>query len=603
MIPKIKEFFRVLGEIKYILPTIRYKFPLPDDSVSLAHMFEATVQEHGEKNFIVYNDEEWSYNQINESANILAKFLVKEGVGHQDRVVLFMENRSDYVISLIALNKIGAIGVLINNSLTGDPLIHCINSSDSKKCIVGEELTEAFSNVLSDITIQDSKDIYWCEDTNSIGTPSWATNLKNSLDLSKIENLKEIEQVTAKDTAFYIFTSGTTGVPKAAIFPNAKIVAASINITVGGYRMTHEDRLYNCLPLYHSTGLMLGLSAVISTGASIFIKRKFSASAFWAEVQKHQTTTFIYVGELCRYLSLQEPCEEEKNNPIRAMVGNGLRPDLWDCFRGRFGVERIAEIYGASEGACMFLNMLNKDKTIGMTNAKVALLQYDVASDELKRNSDGFCSETAEEEPGLLAVKISPDAPFNGYTDKKESEKKILRDVLEKGDAWFNSGDLIKRMDVGFALGQTHYQFVDRVGDTFRWKSENVSTNEVAEILNQSPEVNMANVYGVKVTGCEGRAGMVTFNQTPGKDVNWADLSSFIAGQLPSYARPLFIRVTSKLDTTGTFKLKKNDLREEAFHLDKVDGDIVYVKKPGSNDYVPLDNDFYELIQNDQAGF
>ena len=119
--------------------------------------------------------------------------------------------------------------------------------------------------------------------------------------------------------------------PKAAIFPNAKIVAASVNITVGGYQMTYEDRLYNCLPLYHSTGLMLGLSAVISTGASVFIKRKFSASSFWAEVQKHQTTTFIYVGELCRYLSLQEPCEEEKNNPIRSMVGNGLRPDLWDC--------------------------------------------------------------------------------------------------------------------------------------------------------------------------------------------------------------------------------------------------------------------------------
>ena len=161
--------------------------------------------------------------------------------------------------------------------------------------------------------------------------------------------------------------------------------------------MTHEDRLYNCLPLYHSTGLMLGLSAVISTGASVFIKRKFSASSFWAEVQKHQTTTFIYVGELCRYLSLQEPCEEEKNNPIRSMVGNGLRPDLWDCFRGRFGVKRIAEIYGASEGACMFMNMLNKDKTIGMTNATVALLEYDVASDELKRNSDGFCLKTIQD--------------------------------------------------------------------------------------------------------------------------------------------------------------------------------------------------------------
>ena len=603
MLNNVKEFFRVLGEIKYILPTLRYKFPEPDDTASLANNFEVMVEEHGEKNFIVFEGEELSYNQANEAANILASFLVKEGVAHQDRVVLFMQNRSDYVISLLALNKVGAIGVLINNSLTGDPLIHCINSSDSKKCIIGEELTEVFKDVMSDINIKDSKDIYWCEDNKTIETPDWATNLKSSLDQSKIQNIKETEKVTAKDTAFYIFTSGTTGVPKAAIFPNSKIVAASVNITHGGYRMTHEDRLYNCLPLYHSTGLMLGLAACISVGASIFIKRKFSASSFWAEVQEHQTTTFIYVGELCRYLSLQEACPEERNNPIRAMVGNGLRPDLWDCFRDRFEVERICEIYGASEGACMFMNILNKDKTIGMTNADVVLLEYDVASDELKRSSDGLCEKITDEMPGLLAVKISPDSPYNGYTDKKESDKKILRDVLEKGDAWFNSGDLIKKMDVGFSLGQAHYQFVDRIGDTFRWKSENVSTNEVAEILNQSPEVNMANVYGVKVPGCEGRAGMVTFNKTPGKEVNWSELSSYISDQLPSYARPVFIRVTDKIDTTGTFKLKKNDLREEAFHLDKIDEDIIFVKKPGLSEYVALDNSFYELIQNDQAGF
>ena len=201
-------------------------------------------------------------------------------------------------------------------------MIHCINSSDSKKCIVGEELTHELSDVLNDINIKDKNDIYWVEDSKAIQTPDWATNLRSSLDYSKNENLVETDNVTAKDTAFYIFTSGTTGVPKAAIFPNAKIVAASFNISNTGYRMTHEDRLYNCLPLYHSTGLMLGLAAVIHSGASVFVRRKFSASMFWKEAQKYQTTTFIYVGELCRYLSFQEPCEEEKNNPLRAMVGN-----------------------------------------------------------------------------------------------------------------------------------------------------------------------------------------------------------------------------------------------------------------------------------------
>ncbi|MBT7276128.1 MAG: long-chain-acyl-CoA synthetase, partial [Woeseiaceae bacterium] len=430
----------------------------------------------------------------------------------------------------------------------------------------------------------------------------WATNLRSSLDYSKNGNLVETDNVTAKDTAFYIFTSGTTGVPKAAIFPNAKIVAASFNISNTGYRMTQEDRLYNCLPLYHSTGLMLGLAAVIHSGASVFVRRKFSASMFWKEVQKYQTTTFIYVGELCRYLSFQEPCEEEKNNPLRAMVGNGLRPDLWDCFRGRFGVERICEIYGASEGACMFMNGLNKDKTIGMTNATVVLLKYDVANDELIKNDNGFCIEAENEMPGLLAVKISPDSPYNGYTDKKESEKKILRNVLEEGDAWFNSGDLIKTMDVGFSVGQKHYQFVDRIGDTFRWKSENVSTNEVAEIINQYSQVNMANVYGVQIPNTEGRAGMVAFNCDL-NEFNWDSFAEYVNDALPSYARPVFVRIIKELETTGTFKLKKNELRDEAYHLDKVNNDRVFIKKPGTNSYAELDNETYQDISNGSVPF
>ena len=602
MFSKMKEFFRVLGEFKQIIPVLKYKFPLPDESASLAHSFEKSVAKYANKNFLIFEEDQLSYDEANKSANVLANFLSSEGVQHQDRVVLFMQNRTDYVISLLALNKIGAIGVLINNSLTGAPLIHCINSSDSKKCIVGEELTHELSDVLNDINIKDKNDIYWVEDSKAIQTPDWATNLRSSLDYSKKENLVETDNVTAKDTAFYIFTSGTTGVPKAAIFPNAKIVAASFNISNTGYRMTHEDRLYNCLPLYHSTGLMLGLAAVVSSGASVFVRRKFSASLFWQEAQRYQTTTFIYVGELCRYLSFQEPCEDEKNNPIRAMVGNGLRPDLWDCFRDRFGVERICEIYGASEGACMFMNGLNKDKTIGMTNATVVLLKYDVASDELIKNDDGLCIEAEDEMPGLLAVKISPDSPYNGYTDKKESEKKILRNVLEEGDAWFNSGDLIKTMDVGFSVGQKHYQFVDRIGDTFRWKSENVSTNEVAEIINQYSQVNMANVYGVQIPNAEGRAGMVAFNCDL-NEFNWDNFAEYMSDALPSYARPVFVRIIKELETTGTFKLKKNELRDEAYHLDKVSNDKVFIKKPGTNSYVELDNETYQDIANGSVPF
>ena len=602
MFKKIKEFFRVLGELKYIIPLLKYKFPDPDDNESLAHSFEKTVEEFGNNNFIFFEDESWSYSETNKAANSLANKLVEDGVTHSDRVVLFMENRPDFIISILALNKIGAIGVLINTSLTGKPLIHCINSSDSKKCIVGAELAASLEAVLDEINIKDKEDIYWVEDGDRFICPEWALSLKPLLDDSKDENLAITNMVTAKDTAFYIFTSGTTGVPKAALFPNSKIIAASINISKGGYRINDSDCMYNCLPLYHSTGLMLGLCACVQVGAATFIRRKFSASAFWKEAKQFNTTAFVYVGELCRYLSFQDPSEEEKDNPISSMVGNGLRPDLWDCFRNRFNVERIVEIYGASEGNALFMNLLNKDETIGMTNARVALFEYDVAEDKLVKDTESKFIEVGEGQPGLLLVEIGPDAIYNGYTDKKASEEKVISNVFEEGDRWFNTGDLVKTMDVGFSLGRTHYQFVDRVGDTFRWKSENVSTNEVAEILNAFDQVNMANVFGVKVPQSEGRAGMVAFNCNL-DDFKWDEFAEFVSVKLPSYAQPVFVRIIEELETTGTFKLKKNDLREEAYHLDKVKGDKVYIKKPGENIYSLLDEDYYNVIQNGGAGF
>jgi len=371
---KIKEFFRVIGELRYIIPLLRYQWPKPDDVVSLAKSFESSTDKFSDRTFMYFEDQVWSYKETNERANAVATYLRDAGIKHSDKVVVFMENRPEYIISLLALNKLGAVGVLINTSLTGDPLIHCINSSDSIKCIFGDELKDSLEDVLDQIIIKDKENLLWVKDNVENKNPEWSVDLNSKINPDNISNLEETNSVTAKDTAFYIFTSGTTGVPKAAIFPNVKIVAASVNITKGGYRMDHTDCLYNCLPLYHSTGLMLGVCATVHVGASTFIRRKFSASSFWQEAQKFNTTAFIYVGELCRYLAIQDPCPEEKNNPIQKMVGNGLRPDLWDDFRNRFKVERIVEIYGASEGNAMMMNILNKDKTIGMANARIALI-------------------------------------------------------------------------------------------------------------------------------------------------------------------------------------------------------------------------------------
>ena len=598
----MKEFIRMLGELKYMIPVLRYQWPQADENASLSHSFQESTNKFGERPFVYFEEETWTYSEANKAANSFARYLSSNGVKHGDKVVLFMENRPYYAISLLALNKIGAIGVLINTSLTGDPLIHCINSSNSVKCIVGAERAQPLQEVLEDINISKKEDFLWVEDTNEYTLPEWAINLKANLNFDDNENLDQTNQVTAKDVACYIFTSGTTGVPKAAILPNAKLVAAATNITMAGYRINHEDCMYNCLPLYHSTGLMLGLCAAINVGAASFIKRKFSASSFWQEANEFNTTAFVYIGELCRYLINKDPSEAELNNPIVSMVGNGLRPDVWDTFKERFDIDRIIEIYGASEGNALFMNLFNKNKTIGMTSAEVALLEYDVAEDEILKNDEGFCKKITNHDPGLLIVEIGPNAVFNGYTDKEASEKKILRDVFKVGDAWFNTGDLIKTVDVGFAFGKEHYQFVDRVGDTFRWRSENVSTNEVGEILNGYKDVNMANVYGVKVPGCEGRAGMAAFSLEDFEGFNWLEFSEYVENNLPKYARPIFIRIIQEMDTTGTFKLKKNELRDDAFNINKVE-DKVFCLKPSSNIYELLDGNWLDKINSEEAGY
>jgi citronellyl-CoA synthetase len=364
-----------------------------------------------------------------------------------------------------------------------------------------------------------------------------------------------------------------------------------------------NDCIYLCLPLYHGTGLFLGVGAAFCTGATMFIRRKFSASNFLSEIREHGATCFIYIGELCRYLLNTPGRPDDYKNPLATVMGNGLRPDVWHEFKERFGIGRVAEFYGSSEGNVGFVNLLNKDCTVGTTTLPVALVKYDVDRDEILRDSKGHCIKVADGEPGLLLGKITRQTAFEGYTSKEATEKKILRNVFKRGDAWFNTGDLMKTVDVGFALGLPHYQFVDRVGDTFRWKSENVSTNEVGEIINSHPQVAICNVYGVEVPHADGRAGMAALALAEGvRELDLAGFSAHVNDLLPSYARPVFLRIQRELDTTGTFKMVKGDLRKQGYDLEQVN-DPLLVMKPGATRYEPLDADFAEKIRAGKAGF
>ena len=601
----IREIVSVLRDVPVLLALKKGMQPRPlDEKNCLGAVVERTAGNSGALTAVVCEGESVTWGDLNACANRYAHFLKGAGLGIGDTVSIVMENRVEFLALLIATNKLGITAGLINTNLRGRPLIHCVNVTASKKCVFGGEVQEAIEEAKGEFDLEEGTDYFVVPDGSSNGSPvpDWVIDMAAGSANLSVENPPETGDMTLGQTAMYIFTSGTTGLPKAAVMSNRRYLATAGLSATAGLRCTSEDRVYICLPLYHGTALMVGAGAAFMSGASMFLRRRFSARAFLPDVREHGCTSFIYVGELCRYLNNSTPKADDRDNPLHTMMGNGLRPDIWLDFKRRFGITRVTEFYGASEGNVAFANLLNKDCTFGMTSSRVALVRYDVDTDEIVRGADGRCIEVEQGEPGLLLGHISPTASFEGYTDRQATETKILRDVLEEGDAWFNTGDLIKEVDVGFALGYAHYQFVDRTGDTFRWKSENVSTNEVGEIINGFQGVEFCNVYGVEVPGADGRAGMAAVRLAEGCDLDLDGLAAYVARELPPFARPVFVRVQTEIEVTGTFKMVKGDLKREGFDINAID-DPVYVMKPGSTTYEALDLDYLETIRSSAAGF
>jgi fatty-acyl-CoA synthase len=352
--------------------------------------------------------------------------------------------------------------------------------------------------------------------------------------------------------------------------------------------------MYVVLPLYHSAGGVCAIGSTLTVGGSVIIRRKFSATAFWDDCVKYRATQFQYIGELCRYLLNAPPHPKERKHRLRVTMGNGLRPEIWPAFKARFRIPRIIEFYGATEGNVSMVNFDGKVGSIGRIPGymrrviQTRLVQFDIEGEQPIRNEKGFCVECKPDEAGEAIGKIDEErGRFEGYSKGADTEKKILRDVFEKGDAWFRTGDLLKRD------AQHYYYFIDRIGDTFRWKGENVATSEVAEAISIFPGIKEANVYGVKVPGTDGRAGMAAL-VTAGP-IDFAKFKAHLEKNLAAYARPIFLRMQPEIEITGTFKHRKVELVKEGYDPRTV-ADPLFFLDPVDSQYVPLTPELHDRI-------
>ncbi len=556
---------------------------LPSGRWSSARLLERCATQNGDRVGIAFQDRQYTWHEVNAKANQWSHFFLSLGVGPGDSVALLLDNRPEYLFALSGLNRIKAVAALINTNISGKGLVHALEIAKANACIVGSEHAQKLAEVSDDLRTLSPDRIF-----EQIADPG-PTDLFGSAD-EAVRNLPQtppdaVEKPLGSDPMCYIYTSGTTGLPKAAIIKNRRWFAASSLFGRGLLELRPKDLNYCTLPLYHSNAMFAGWGAALTTGAGILLRRKFSASQFWTDVRDHKATSFIYIGELLRYLMNQPPSPEDRSHQVRVITGNGLRPDIWENFSERFGIQEIREFYGATEGNAANANLENRVGMVGRLLPGQRIVKCDLSTGEVKRNDSGFCEDVAVDETGLLITVIGVTTPFDGYADKEATEKKILKDVFQKGDRCFNSGDLLSLHENKWIA------FADRVGDTFRWKGENVSTNEVAEALNDAPGVLESNVYGVPVPGADGRAGMASLNCDDGFDL--AAFTLFVHERLPVFQRPYFLRIQQEMRITGTFKHQKVDYKKEGYDPSRVSDPLYFLNE---DRYQALDASSFEAI-------
>ena len=564
----------------------------PKSNVLICDDFEEAVDKFADHTAIMFEGQTWTYRQLEQISNRFASWCDRAGVKRGEKVALMLPNRAEYIAAWMGLAKKGVAAALINTNLTGAALAHCISISDADHAITDAETLPAFDTMR--VQLARPLTIWIIDATTDLSDTRKKLDLASPAIPPERPDRSVREGITASETALFIYTSGTTGMPKAAKITHTR-AHLYMRAFAGATGSTSEDRIYCALPLYHSTGGLCAVGAALLNGGTLVLRKRFSASHFWDDIVDYGCTMFVYIGELCRYLANQPPHPKERAHKLKLAFGNGLRPEVWDTFEKRFGDFRVLEFYGSTEGNASLFNFDGKKGAIGRIpwilkkNFNVYVIKFDFDSEEPIRGSDGHCIECAPGEVGEAIAKIADTGRggYSGYADRKASQRKVLENVFDDGDRYFRTGDLMRQDTHGY------FYFVDRIGDTFRWKGENVSTMEVAEAISHFPGAAEVNVYGVPVPGTDGKAGMAAI--TPGEGFELKGLRAFLARKLPPYAQPLFIRIQPQIETTGTLKYRKIDMVREGFDPRAVEQDMFFAA-PDESVYVPLTQDLHDKI-------
>jgi len=582
---------KIKREVKFVKGlnrTLRRVNSIAPDSSNLAcDDFEAAVDAHRDLQAITFEGAGLTYAELDQLANRYASWARGINLRRGDVVSLVMPNRIEYVAIWMGLSKVGVVTALINNHLVGAALSHCLKTAGSTHIITDAETLPEVEAIRGELR----NPVLWTLGPVKGDQRDLAKALRSASALRPDRAVRR--GLVAKDTALFIFTSGTTGMPKAARITHAR-VQLYMRGFAGATGARVKDRIYLTLPLYHATGGLCAVGAALLTGGTIVLRRKFAASSFWKDVREEACTMLVYIGELCRYLVNQPPGADDRGHKIRLIFGNGLRTEVWEQMLSRFGVGDVLEFYGSTEGNVSLFNFDGKVGACGRIpkylrkKFNVRLIAFDIEAEQPIRGANGLCIEAPIGQVGECVGRIGNDArsSYTGYADKAASEKKILRDVFERGDAFFRTGDLMIRDD------DDYLYFVDRIGDTFRWKGENVATSEVAAALSAYPGIKEVNVYGVEAPGTEGRAGMASLVVDESFDIK--NLASYVDKTLPAYARPVFVRLTGALETTGTFKYRKVDLVADGFDPARTKAPTFFRSSPKS--YIRVTKPVFEKL-------
>jgi acyl-CoA synthetase (AMP-forming)/AMP-acid ligase II len=534
---------------------------------------------------LLYLDRRMSWRDLDRSVDRTARAFQDAGVGPGDVVSLLMDNRPEFLLAVTALSRLRAVSALINTNASGRALEHAIAVGKPRLVLAGAEHAGKLCEVLPSLEGLGRDAVLAWSDAGA-AVPDELASFDALLEAAPPAPT-DVGPPRADECMCYIYTSGTTGLPKAAIVRNQRWLLAGALFGSAVLELGPGDVVYVPLPLYHSNAMYAGWGSALLTGAGLALRRKFSASQFWSDVQRFDASAFVYIGELCRYLLNQPEAPEERSHRLRVITGNGLRPDVWARFQERFRVPLIREFYGATEGNAPLVNVIGRPGMVGRLQPSQAVARCDLETGEVTRAADGRCTRVRAGETGLLLGRISGITSYDGYVDAEATRRKILEDVFRPGDRWFNTGDLVVFHEDGWV------SFADRVGDTYRWKGENVATNEVAEILNGAAGVLESNVFGVKVPGTEGRAGMACLRC--GEEFSLDKFTAWVMERLPVYQRPYFLRMLGdEMRVTGTFKHQKTDYRREGYDPAQVRDSLYYFD---GERYVPLDAGLFDALQ------